>query len=204
MVTASIFYRLIYSVLPFALGAFDSDCLAKFPVVVMRGVYGKKLGFANLWPGNGRHELSIDLMRHRRGTPAVTMDALFAGLPVWARDAGYPWSEPGAAPFAGMTDHRLAGTWDRLGAYVYQHGDAVYDFEGLRVFKEKFDPVWTPKYFVCPQGLQAARVLVEVDRLISGGARKLLGWPQGGPGTRRGSHRLPRPATRSDGAPPRM
>jgi hypothetical protein len=27
------------------------------------------------------------------------------------------------------------------GAFLYEHGDAVYDSQGLRAFKEKFDPV---------------------------------------------------------------
>ncbi len=56
------------------------------------------------------------------------------------------WLQPGAAPSAGLSDHPLASTWNRLGTFVYRRGDEFYNFEGLRAFKQRFDPIWTPQY----------------------------------------------------------
>ena len=48
----------------FSLGFFDESYLARFPIAVMeRG--GHVEAFANLWPGAGSTELSMDLMRYR-------------------------------------------------------------------------------------------------------------------------------------------
>jgi phosphatidylglycerol lysyltransferase len=54
------------------------------------------------------------------------------------------------------------------------HGHAIYNFQGLRTFTEKFDPVWLPKYLVYPGGLRLARVLADVSALIAGGYRKIF------------------------------
>ena len=136
---------------------------------------GRIRAFANLWLSAGREELSFDLMRYDPEAPAVTMNALFAELMLWGQAQGFRRVNLGAAPFAGLARHRLATRWNRVGTLIYEHGESIYHFEGLRAFKDKFDPVWTPNYLACPGGLAAARVLIEVNRLISGGARGLFG-----------------------------
>lgn len=45
-------------------------------------------------------------------------------------------------------------------------GDRFYRFRGLRLYKDKFGPVWEPRYLVCPGGLTAARVLIDVTAII--------------------------------------
>ncbi|MGB3315858.1 MAG: phosphatidylglycerol lysyltransferase domain-containing protein, partial [Albidovulum sp.] len=55
-----------------------------------------------------------------------------------------------------------------------EHGEHFYHFEGLRAFKQKFDPVWTPHYLASPGGLAVPRVLYEINVLISGGVRGLV------------------------------
>jgi phosphatidylglycerol lysyltransferase len=62
-----------------------------------------------------------------------------------------------------------------MATFVFRHGDDFYHFEGLRAFKEKFSPVWTPQYLACPGGLNIPQVLLDVNALISGGIGRLLG-----------------------------
>ena len=157
----------------FALGNFDEAYLANFPHAVMEHE-GRIVAFANLWPGAEHEELSLDLMRYDPSAPGSAMQALFAHMMLWGKAEGYRWFNLGAAPFSGLSDHRLARRWNRMGAFVYEHGDRFYHFEGLRAFKEKFDPVWTPNYVACPGGLAAGRVLLEVNRMVSGGLSGLL------------------------------
>jgi phosphatidylglycerol lysyltransferase len=102
------------------------------------------------------------------------MDALFTELMLWAKEQGYHWFSLGAVPFAGLEVRPLAPLWARLGGLVYTHGERVYRFEGLRDFKEKFDPVWTGNYLAVPGGLATARILYDVNTLISGGVRGLI------------------------------
>ena len=44
----------------------------------------------------------------------------------------------------------------KLGAFLYRHGEAFYNFQGLRAYKEKYNPVWEPHYLAYPGGLVAA------------------------------------------------
>ena len=53
---------------------------------------------------------------------------------------------------------------------LFTHADTFYNFEGLRRYKEKFRPVWEPRYLAAPGGLAAAAVLADVTTLVSGSA----------------------------------
>lgn len=160
----------------FSLGYFDDRYLSNFDHAVLRHVEtGRIVAFANLFQGANRHELSLDLMRYDPEGPSFAMDALFAELMLWGAAEGFRWFSLGAAPFSGIDNHQLSSLWNRIGGFIYEHGEQVYHFEGLRAFKQKFDPVWTPNYLASPGGLAAPRVLYEVNILISGGIRGLVG-----------------------------
>jgi phosphatidylglycerol lysyltransferase len=73
------------------------------------------------------------------------------------------------APLAGLQHHRLAPLWNRCGALLFRHGEHFYNFQGLRAFKDKFDPVWQPRYLASPGGLTTPFVLGHVAALVSGG-----------------------------------
>lgn len=152
----------------FSLGRFDEGYIAEFDVAVLKKE-GAIVAFANLWrSGDGLNELSIDLMRYRPGVSKVIMDALFARLLLYGKAEGYRWFNLGAAPLSGLADHPLASTWNRLGTFIYRRGDEFYNFEGLRAFKQKFEPVWTSQYLACPGGFAMPQALMDVTQLISG------------------------------------
>jgi phosphatidylglycerol lysyltransferase len=151
----------------FSLGYFDDAYISEFDCAVLRKD-GEIVAFANLWRSGDHEECSIDLMRYRPGASKVAMEALFAHILLYGKAEGYRWFNLGAAPLSGLADHPLASTWSRVGTFIYRRGDEFYNFEGLRAFKQKFDPVWTPQYIACPGGLAMAQVLLDVTTLISG------------------------------------
>ena len=151
----------------FSLGYFDPAYLARFDIAVMRKE-GRIVAFANLWRGADRNEVAIDLIRYTPDASRVIMDALFANLLLAAKDEGYRWFNLGAAPLSGLVDRRLASRWNRFGAFLYRRGADLYSFDGLRTFKQKFDPVWTPYYLICPGGLGTPRALLDVATLVNG------------------------------------
>ncbi len=157
----------------FALGGFDDAYLSYFDHAVLRDETGKIMAFANLFQGGNKSELSLDLMRYEPDSPSFVMDALFAEMMVWGSEQGFHWFSLGAAPFSGIENRQLASLWNRIGGFVYEHGEQFYHFEGLRAFKQKFDPEWSPNYLASPGGLAAPRILYEVNILISGGLRGL-------------------------------
>lgn len=157
----------------FSLGRFDEAYLRNFPVALVRAG-GRPVAFANLWRGAGRAELSVDLMRYGEDAPAGVMDYLFTRLMLWGRDEGYRVFDLGMAPLSGLEDRMLAPLWSRLGALLFRHGENFYNFQGLRRYKEKFDPVWEPRYLASPGGLALPRILADAAALVSGGARGVI------------------------------
>jgi phosphatidylglycerol lysyltransferase len=157
----------------FSLGWFDERYVSRFPVAIIER-NGLIEAFATLWPGPGRVEMSPDLMRHRRDAPPGVMDALFGHVILWARDQGYQRFNLGMAPLSGIEGVRRADTWARLGRFVYRHGEPLYNFQGVRTYKEKFHPEWEARYLAYPRGLALARVLADVTALVAGGYRRIL------------------------------
>ena len=137
-------------------------------------VRGRIVAFANLWPGGTHEELSVDLMRHRPGAPNGVMDALFANLMVWGRTQGYQWFVLGMAPLSGLEASAVAPLWARVGRLIATHGESLYNFRGLRAYKEKFDPVWDARYLAWRGGLALPRALADVSALIAGGYREVF------------------------------
>ena len=156
----------------FSLGRFDPAYLAHFPVALVR-VNERIVAFANVWTGNGR-ELSLDLMRYANDAPSGVMEFLFIELLLWGRANGFGHVCLGMAPLSGLDARALAPRWHKLGGLVYRHGEHFYNFRGLRAYKEKFDPVWEPRYLATPAGLTLPRVLANVTSLISGGITGLF------------------------------
>nr|WP_243445855.1 bifunctional lysylphosphatidylglycerol flippase/synthetase MprF [Polymorphobacter arshaanensis] len=149
----------------FSVGAFDPAYLENFDVAVVRQG-GRIVAFANIWTTSGRQELSLDLMRHTSDMPYGTMDFLFVRLMQWGHDNGFAWFNLGLAPLSGIEARRLAPLWARAGAFLYRHGEALYGFEGLRAYKQKFAPVWAPRYIAGPDGVGMARALIDLQNLV--------------------------------------
>jgi phosphatidylglycerol lysyltransferase len=147
--------------------------LRRCPLAVVRRNHDV-LAFANLWQGADREELSIDLMRYVATAPPGIMDFLFAELMLWGRAEGYRWFNLGMAPLSGLEARPLGPLVERFGAWLYRHGEAFYNFQGLREYKQKFSPVWTARYLVSPGGLALPRILADLAALVSGGARATL------------------------------
>jgi phosphatidylglycerol lysyltransferase len=157
----------------FSVGFFDSTYLQRFPVAVIeRG--GRIVAFANVWPGPGGHELSIDLMRYHRDAPAGVMEALIVHLLAWGRAQGYRWFALGMAPMSGSQRSPVARLRVRAGNFLYEHGGFLFNFRGLRAYKEKFNPVWEPHYLAYPGALTLPGIAADVSALVAGGYGRIF------------------------------
>ena len=157
----------------FSLGCFDAAYLANFDCAVMR-VDNRIVAFANLWQGAGREELSVDLMRFGETAPGSVMDALFTEVMLWGREQGYAWFSLGMAPLAGLDQRSLSPAWNKLGNLAYRYGEHFYNFDGLRQYKQKFEPEWSPRYLACRGGLDLPAVLYDAAVLIAGGVKGIF------------------------------
>jgi phosphatidylglycerol lysyltransferase len=157
----------------FSVGAFDEAYLSQFPVALV-SCNGEPVAFASLWIAGTGEEIAVDLMRFGPDAPRGAMDFLFVELMLWGRAQGYRWLNLGMAPLAGLEQHPLAPAWHRVGNFVFRYGEHFYNFDGLRRYKAKFNPVWESKYLASPGGLALPRVLLDVSVLISGGVKELF------------------------------
>ncbi len=157
----------------FSLGYFDEGYLSRFDCAVVR-CGGAIVAFANLWRAGINTELSVDLMRYGEGAPKGVIDFLLVESMLWGRAQKYQWFSLGMAPLSGLEEHALAPTWHKLGRMVQRYGETFYHFEGLRKYKEKFLPVWRPRYLATAGKFGVAGALLDVTSLISGGVSKAL------------------------------
>jgi phosphatidylglycerol lysyltransferase len=152
----------------FSLGYFDEAYLRRFPMAVVRRE-GRIVAFANVWRGQPGDELTVDLMRYSAQAPENVMEYLFIQLMLYGHAEGFSHFNLGMAPLAGLENRALAPLWNRVGSFVYRFGENFYNFQGLREYKQKFDPIWEPRYLASPGGLWLPRILTNVAALISGG-----------------------------------
>lgn len=152
----------------FSLGAFDPPYIARFPLAIAR-VNGVAMAFATAWPSRSKREIEVDLMRSRSDAPAGTMHALLVDLISWAKDEGYDTLSLGMSPLAGMSPFGEGGRLRALRRALTKFSGRFYNFEGLREFKQSFDPEWEPRYLATSPGISRSLVLAHLAALTSGG-----------------------------------
>ncbi len=157
----------------FSLGYFDPGYLRRCDVAVLRRD-GAIVAFANLWYGAGKQELSLDLMRYDPAALKGVMEHLTVCLMLWGKAQGFQWFSLGMAPLSGLERRPLAPLWHKVGNVIFDLGSEFYNFEGLYHYKNKFDPVWRPRYLIVPSGMQVAPALLAVTSLISGGLKGIF------------------------------
>lgn len=158
----------------FSLGFWSDSYLTQFDIAVVRQG-GEIVAFANIWRGADLEQYSVDLMRTRPDAAAGVMDLLFICLMERAKAEGYRWFNLGMAPLSGLPSHRLAPLWSRAARLLSHTGDRFYNFEGLRAYKNKFQPEWRPKYLAYPGALRLPQILVDVTSLIAASPQRAEG-----------------------------
>ena len=157
----------------FSIGRFDPEYLSHFAIAIVRHE-NRIVAFANVMTTDHKHLATIDLMRHFDDAPPGLMDYLFTELMLRLKADGYAAFSLGIAPLSGLESRRGSRWTARLGALVFRHGGHFYNFEGLRNFKDKFDPVWRPCFLVAPPRANILLVATDAAALIAGGVRQAL------------------------------
>jgi glycosyltransferase 2 family protein len=152
----------------FSLGFFDPAYVAEFPVAVAR-VGDRIVAFATIWTTAERGPFSIDLMRYADDAPKDVMDFLFVELIAWGAAEGYQAFDFGMAPLAGLEDRPLAPIMSRVGRLLFERAKDIYNFQGVRRYKDKYDPLWVPRYIAAARKWAIPLLLADVGLISSGG-----------------------------------
>jgi glycosyltransferase 2 family protein len=161
----------------FSLGGFSERYIQEFPLAVVRWE-GKLIAFANIWTVASRSAFSIDLMRFVPEGPPRIMDFLFVELINWGRSEGYGAFDFGMAPLSGLDDRPLAPALSRVGRLIFDRGEEIYNFQGVRHYKSKYDPTWQPRFVAAPRTWAVPRLMADAGLLSSGGVAGLAKRPK--------------------------
>ncbi len=161
----------------FSLGRFDPPYVNEFPCAVVRHE-GRIVAFATLWTVADRSALSMDLMRYAADGPKNIMDYLFVELLGWAQAQGYKAFDFGVAPLAGLENRPLAPFMTRVGRLMFERGEGIYNFQGVRRYKDKYDPTWRPRYVAAARKWTIPMILADVGLMSSGGMSGLAKRPR--------------------------
>jgi phosphatidylglycerol lysyltransferase len=161
----------------FSMGGFYPRYVQEFPTAVVRQE-GRIVAFATIWTTAQRASFSMDLMRYSDEAPKNIMDYLFVELLEWGRAQGYAAFEFGMAPLSGLDARPLAPLMSRIGALLFERGEELYNFQGVRRYKNKYDPLWRPRYLAAPRKWAIPLLLADVGLLSSGGMSGLAKRPK--------------------------
>jgi len=157
----------------FSLGWFDKAYLNTCPILLVRDREGFIEAFANIVTEFQNNDVAVDLMRHRTQVDSGLMDFLFVSLFTWAKEQNYASFNLGLSALSGVGEHSEDPVIERAMHYIYKNINRFYNFRGLHAFKEKFHPIWSPRYLVYPGATNLPAVSVSILNANLGGS--LLG-----------------------------
>ncbi|MEL6829262.1 MAG: GNAT family N-acetyltransferase [Pseudomonadota bacterium] len=151
----------------FSLGRFDARFLNRCPIGIVE-VNGQVIAFGSLLVAPDKTWVGIDLMRYDPDLAVTnTVDFLLVELILWAKEAGFGKFDLAMAPLSGLTQEEVAPLYARIGQFVFERGERLYNFRGLRRFKQKFNPEWEPRYIAALGYWTLPIVLAQVAYLTS-------------------------------------
>ena len=136
----------------FSLGFFDEKYIQLAPIALVRDEENKVQAFVTFLASNGPEEASIDLMRyHLRTAPNGIMDYLFVKLLLHFKEEGVIFFDLGMAPLSNVGTEKHSFLQEKVAYLIYAFTNRFYSFSGLRQYKQKFSPVWMPRYIAYPR-----------------------------------------------------
>ncbi|UFU00778.1 phosphatidylglycerol lysyltransferase domain-containing protein [Radiobacillus kanasensis] len=129
----------------FSVVSFSEEYVSRFHVGILTDENDQIIAFATL-ADDFRETINIDLMRKRADSPHGTMDVLFIHILEWAKENQYQTCSLGMAPLSNVGSCKYSFATEKFIRLAYLYGNSLYNFKGLKEFKEKFACTWEPKY----------------------------------------------------------
>lgn len=145
----------------FTLGSFSRSYIRTCEIGVVRSPEGRIETFANLIPAYNATEGNFDMMRRRPDAEDGAMDYLFVGLIEHFRKQGHLGLNLGLAPLSNIDAGGFTGLALRQ---LYERGGRAFNFQGLRIYKDKWKPEWQPRYLCYRSEVQLPALAVAVAR----------------------------------------
>ncbi|TDM32791.1 bifunctional lysylphosphatidylglycerol flippase/synthetase MprF [Macrococcoides canis] len=148
----------------FSVGSFNEYYLNKAPVGVIRNEEDI-IGFVSFMPTNYDHSISVDMIRWKENEFQM-MDGLYLNTMLSVKEQ-YDNFNMGMAPLSNVGSHKYAFYRERFAGRIFETISHIYSFKGLRNYKEKFNPIWQPRYLVYKKGNSLLTSMIRVSYLIN-------------------------------------
>jgi phosphatidylglycerol lysyltransferase len=165
----------------FSMGRFPTDWSPDLLTAVAYDAVGQACAFVTwtpLYAGNG---WALDNMRRHAAAEPGTMDLLLAESIEWARTRGAERVTLGLVPLVGMNGaaggealpEAVTATraLERLATALHRRGLLLGNYRSLFFFKDKFQPVWQPRYLVVSDLGRLPHALWALAMVMGGGWR---------------------------------
>lgn len=152
----------------FSLGWFNKEYLDKSKISVIKNKETNEIiAFASISSSyDNNKSASIDLMRFIKEVPNNTMTFLILNLILKLKEDNYKIFNLGMAPLSNVGLIPSAHIQERIAHLVFKYGKHFYSFDGLRKYKNKFDPKWEGRYLVYEDLTLLITSLIEATSLI--------------------------------------
>ncbi|WP_258007256.1 bifunctional lysylphosphatidylglycerol flippase/synthetase MprF [Staphylococcus sp. 17KM0847] len=150
----------------FSVGRFNRSYVNSAAVGVMKNKEGRIDAFCTLMPVDFEKAMSIDLIRWDKTLELPFMDALYLHMILWSQSEGYQYFNMGMATLSNVGRVPYSHMKEKFAGRFYEHFNGLYSFQGLRQYKNKFNPQWESRYLIYHRSQTVWECLLKVTRTI--------------------------------------
>lgn len=132
--------------LVFSQGMFDWDRLKNQTIITIENQDEQVFAFLNIIPNYAPEEATYDLIRKIEDAPGGMVDCLIVALINYSKGSGCKYLNMGLAPLSGIQNGRDLP--EKTIKFAYEKLQQFKHYQGLRDFKDKFNPTWHNKYLI--------------------------------------------------------
>lgn len=155
----------------FSVASFEPRFIAGQLVALSRR-NGRPAGFVTCMITDSGMEATLGLMRQLPDAPPYLMEFMITRLAMELKAQRFKALSLGMAPLAGLVRTPQSSRWHRMAGLLWEHGEPIYNFQGLRSFKSKFRPSWEPRYLAASGAITPFVHLADVAVLAGGRTRR--------------------------------
>ena len=150
----------------FAMGKSSAEYLEETKTSLLLDKEDNLLAYINNIELPQSNTRSVDLMRRDPSSPQGVMEYLFLKEILSAKESGKAFYDLGFSPLARadevFSDNK---TVSKLFELIFKKQKKYYDFQGLHMFKSKFNPEWQQSYLLYTNTLELPMILMGLLKL---------------------------------------
>lgn len=150
----------------FSLGYFNQEYINESQIMTVENEAGEIVAFVNIINSYKSNEMTIDLMRKCKTAPSGVMDYLFVKAILELKERGYSSLSLGLAPMSGFQAGEKTSFAELTVHSIFKRLNFLFNYQGLKVFKDKFATSWEPKFLVFKSIHQLPQLALSIKKIL--------------------------------------